>query len=531
MFNKIIFLVFFIIISSQNGSARDVQGTLSPLTSYIEKYRARFETPGLSVVIVKDGKIIFAKGFGTLSCDETTPVDEHTVFQLASVTKNFTATLIMRLADKGVLSLDDKIIKYLPDFKLPTETLTQEVTIRDILSHALGLGDFAGDTLWHGGLSQKEVLENFKYLKVGKKFRTEYGYSNIAFGVVGLIIEKATGKPYSDVLKEELFTPLHMDESSVGIEGVEPKLSWIQKILGFFSFSKPLNIAKPHDLKDGKAYTIPFYDEFYLFPGSSGVNSTALDMGKWLLFQLNRGKVDGNPLISEKMMEEMQKHHVDGTDELLGQMFPKERVKHAYTGLGCFVYDYNGITTIKQMGGIGGARALVTYIPSENLGIAILSNIGGTRASLFPEGITHKFLDLYYKLDEIDWAERIYEKRQKIRTKLKLDLDMMRLKNPLPSGKPEAYVGKYHNKIYGDAEIKEENKNLFLYYRGGKAPLSHLNGDHFTCRGHELAVGYSMDDTAFVEFGRDQSGKAFGFIVSLMDEGDSPVFQRVKESK
>ncbi len=504
------------------------------IKEYAEKYRGVFNTPGLSIIIVKDGKSSIIN-LGTLSVNDATPVNDHTLFQVASVTKNFTATLMARLVEKGVLSFDDKVSKYLPDFQLSDKTATHDLRIKDLLCHCIGLEDFAGDTLWHGRLSQEEVLKHMRDLPFKSHFRSTYAYSNIMVGIAGLIIEKVTGKPIDQVMKEELFTPLGMTESSVGFEGVHTQVSLIDRAVNFLKKTSSQNKAKPHDLKDGKPKELDFYKEFYLFPGSSGVNTTPDDMAKWLNFHLNGYQTFTNPpktLISPEIVKVMRQSYVDGSEELAGQQFPRERVTHVSLGLGWFMYDYGvgqkRLNVLEQMGGITGARALLVIVPSENLGIAVLANLGGMRASLLPEAIVQKFLDLYMGIDDTDWAAKIHDKFVKIKNNQKLQLDAMRLKNPEPSAPLKTYEGHYSNPIYGDVDVTtDDQKNLSMLYRGYKIPLKHINGHYFYCSGQDLSEGFSFDDPCIIEFGVEGSAKtSYGLMISLLDEGDNSAFYR-----
>ncbi len=509
----------------------DIASLIPVLETYVEQYRELYETPGVAIVIVKDGQV-YTRSFGALSLNDKTPVDADTVFQIASVTKNFTATLMVRLAEKGLLSLDDKVTKYLPDFELSKKEVTDDLRLRDLLCHCTGLEDFAGDTLWHGRLPQEEVLTHMRHLPFVGKFRESYAYSNIMVGIAGLIIEKVMGRNIHHVMREEFFDPLGMTYSSVGFEGVVPKASLIDRMVRFFSGKNSYKIAKPHDLYDGKAKELAFNDEFYLFPGSSGVNITANDMGKWLLFHLNNYKVGNETFISPEHIADMRRSYVDGSKELVGQQFPKERVTKVDLGLGWFMYDFGvdskRIHVLEQMGGICGARALMAIVPSENLGIAVLANLGGMRASLFPEALVQKFFDIYLGIEGMDWAKKIHDKFVQVKNKVKLQLDAMRLQNPQPHRPLKVYVGRYTNKLYGDVKIiLEGDKDLFIFYRGYKIPIKHLNGDRFVCRGRELSEGYSFDDECIVEFGIEGNvDKSYGVMLSLFDEGENPAFYR-----
>lgn len=523
--------VLFILLQACLFARVPLESVLPAIEKYMQTYHMEFQTPGAGIVVVKDGKVVYAKGFGTVGVDDKSEIDADTIFQLASVTKNFTAVLLTKLVSKGLLSWDDKVTKFFPDFQLSDPNITAELTVRDLMAQSSGLKSFAGDTLWHGRLSQEEVMDKMKFIPSTTKFREQYAYNNIFVGIAGLIIEKVTGKTYGQALHDELLEPIGMHDTSVGVEIMRRDPTLIDKIVGFFGGHAGRKHAKQHDLKEGKARTIPYYEEFYLFPGSSGVNATLNDLGKWLNFQLANGKVDDQVIIPEKDLLEMRKPGVDGTNDLYGQQFPKERINKAVLGLGCFIYDYgegdNRVIVHSQMGGITGSRCLIAIMPEENLGIAIVGNLGGMRASLLPEAVLQKFLDLCLGVkDEIDWAKRIREKFVEVNQRIKSSYNQLRLENPRQPSPLESYVGKYENEIYGEAEIVLKDKQLWVHYRGSKCPLKHWNGDYFHFKGSEFSEGYLYDDFGLIEFGIDPSGKAYGLVINLLDEGRNPLFQR-----
>ena len=540
MLPRILLLVTLFVTCEGIEARPSVETILPSLVEYMEKYRPIFENmAGSGIVVVKDGKVILKKGMGTLATDDPTPVDEHTVFALASGSKNFAATLMMCLVHKGVISLDDKVTKYLPHFKIHTET--EAVTVRHLLSHCVGLPGFSGDSLWYGRLSQEEILNHLKDIPLEAEPGKKYTYSNIFVGIAGLVMEKATGKPYDQLVEEELLIPLGMTETSVGVGPMMKELSLIDRFIAWCKYvflNEPyVTKAAFHALKHGKAEKIPYYPEFYLFPASTGINTTLHDMGKWLLFQLNKGRVGETQLIPKELMETMRQGFVDGTEELHGEQFSKDRMNKITLGLGWFNQDYgvadNRIQTHLHMGGLTGSRTLLVIVPEENMGVAIFANVGGMRANLFPEAIVNKFLDLYLGIEKEndgaqvkDWAHKIHEKFLKNQNKMKLSYDALRLKNPRPAAPLLAYTGTFENTIYGTVKIVEKNHRLVLTYREREVPLQHWNGDSFVFPGNALGEAYAFDDRGLVEFGLDRSGQAFGVMISSMDEGENPVFYR-----
>ena len=524
-----VFITFFSCNEAIATERAPIKQVVQDLKTYVEKYRDLFQTPGMAVVIVKDGEV-FIETFGSVALNDATPVDGDTLFQVASVTKNFTATLIMRLVDKGILSLDAKVSTYLPDFILSDAKATQDLRVQDLLTHSTGIGNFAGDSFWHSGMSQKEVMKAMKDIPFAHPFRTKYGYSNMLVGIAGCVIEKATGKPLQKVMEEELFHPLHMQHSSLGYEAALARQSMLERILHFFKGEKPLKKTKHHDLYKGKVHLIDTTPEFFLFPGTSGVNTTPNDMAKWLLFHLNASKDQNQLLLSKNAITRMRTSYVDASDVLLGLQFPKDRMKKVEIGLGWFMGDFgvdgNSVRILNQMGGTGGVRALISIVPQENLGIAVMCNLGGMRSSLFPEGIVQKCLDLYLKTSGRDYAKDIHDKFLKNKQQSKLYVDAARLQNPQPHRTLTTYEGVYKNKIYGETKVTvSPEKKLQLHYRGKTASLDHLNGHQFLCYGADVGVGFESDDLCFVDFGLNpHDKKAYGVMVSLLDEGENPAF-------
>lgn len=528
---------------------RSIDDFLEDFEAYCENYRTVFDVPGMHIVIVKDGHV-FHKSFGTLSITDSTPVSKDTVFQVASLTKNFTSALIARLHEKKILSLDDKVTQYLPHFKLANPNVTADLRIRDLLCHRTGFEPFAGDSFWHGGLSADEIIENMQHLPLPHPFREVYGYSNLLVGIAGHIVEKATGESLDTVIQRELFTPIGIENSSMkDLHIHEPKSVWqkVKNMLGLGDSDAPF--AYPHDLHQGKAHSIDAQD-LYVFPGTSGLNTTGTDMARWMMWRLNGFKdTDGRVMLSQNTVDQIRHPYVDGTKDLLGMQFPKERTTSVKLGLGWFLHDFGSphrrIQCLSQMGGSGGVRSLITIVPSENLGIVVLSNLGGMRSSLLPEGLIQTFLDMYLGIDKghhpgiqpIDFAKRIREKYLKLNTKIKRQIDMMRLKNVRPHAELKRYTGIYENPIYGKATVTlSDQDNLMMNYRNHTFPITHFNGHRFTAAdARSIGVGFETDDSCFITFGLEDDqfaqNPAFGLMIELLDEGENSAFYRVEEEK
>jgi CubicO group peptidase (beta-lactamase class C family) len=524
-------ILFFLYVTSAFSQRASLESILPILEPYVQKAMKDWGVPGAAIGIVMDGKVVYAKGFGTKEINKDDLVNEQTLFQLASLTKNFTDTLIAILIDKGLLSWDDKVVKYLPDFELSDPKVTQEFTIRDLLAHRSGLPGFVGDTLMELGWSQKEMIQALKKIPFKKTFRKDYDYQNIFVGIAGLIIEKVTGRPLAEIYQDYLFGPVSLKTASIGIDiGKQP--SFWQKIKSFFSKDPLENVARPHDHYQSTTRLLPDGNPaIYRFPSTSGINMSVQDAAKWLVFQLNDADIGGTRLVSSANLKEMRTPQVHVGAPQGGRLFPKERVKDISYGMGWFIHDYADVQMLSHMGGMTGTRALLSVIPEERVGIIILSNVGGMRVSLFPEAVRAKFFDMYLGIkDDQDWSMRLLREMKDPREKYMREKQLQRLKSPAPRQDWNFYVGEYENSLYGKVQITHEGDNLYLHYRNGaKVLLTHWNANSFSFIGSDLSVSFSGTDMGDVTFGYDPKGgkKSVALVINLLMEGEDPVFKRI----
>jgi CubicO group peptidase (beta-lactamase class C family) len=535
MFFLLKLFVVSLFLLNNTFSHQDIHSILpafeKSIISSIEKWKA----PGVAVVVVKDGKVVYEKTFGVLEIGKNQALNEHTVFQVASLTKTFLATLIAQLVDEGKLKWDDLVIKYLPDFKLSDPEITKTITVRDLISHRSGLRSFASDKIWYVGGEKNEILNSLSKQYFKTPFRKNYAYQNHLFGVASLVAEKATGQSIHDLFAKRFFEPLDMKDSSTGLKAVEQDNSLISKIKRFFGLYVPKNVASPHYTLDDRVVSIPVSPQMYVFEGSTGVNSSIRDMSKWLLFQLNNCSVNGKQLVSKENCLELRKTHAAATNLKTDDIqFPGTRIKNVRYGMGWFLYEY-GIdqkkaNVIGHMSGFSGVRGLSFLIPEDNLGITILSNFGASRVNLMPEALRSIFLDLYLDLPNHDWNQEILKQMQGIRNENKTIAIADRQHNPRPCKDLKTYEGEFENEQYGKIKIKLKDGKLWLNYRSREIVLKHWNGDEFGFAGNELALAYSGTDEGQIEFGFSESpSKADLCLINLMYDSQDDIFKRIEK--
>lgn len=525
LFSKLIFVVLLI----TPAIADEPIINFAEFDAYVEKTMQDWLVPGAAVAIVKDGQIVHLKTYGVSNLKSKKPITPQTIFPVASLTKGFTAAVLSRLVDEGKIKWDDKVRKYLPDFKIADEAASEAFTVEDLLSQRSGLPGFATDSLVETGWTAQEIYLAVRKIPLKAPFRSAYDYQNVFPGLAGWIAASVTGKPLSEVYESYLFQPLHLDQASIGKDGLAGGESlWTclkKKIASYFT-----DRTSQYCQLDGKAIEIPDgNDGLYCFEASRGMNASITDMAKWMIFQLGNGTHNGQTLISQANMQRMQAPHINVGPPQGGRLFPKERVRNIAYGMGWFIHDYDRLQALGHMGGMTGMRSIITIVPEEKVGIVVLSNVGGMRVSLLPEAIRSKFFDLYLKLpDQHDWSQELLADIKASREKIAEKRSSQRLQNPRPIRDLQAYIGIFENDLYGQLKVTEENGKLFIHYRKLKAELKHWNGDNFSFLPNEFSKSYSGTDIGDVIFSiappSSTAKSAMG--INLLHEGVNNIFIR-----
>jgi beta-lactamase class C len=325
--------------------------------------------PGMAVAIVKDGKILSARGYGITDVKAAEPVDAHTVFRLASLSKSFAGTLTGMLVSEGSLRWDSKIIDYMPTLRFANPSAAQELTVAEVLSHRVGLTHNAFDRDIEGYAEYRDVVQRFPSAPMKCQPGECYAYQNVAFSLIGDVVYAASGQFYNEAVASRIFKPLGMNDASMGLEGIQASARW----------------AKPH-VRGGRGWTsLAPKPTYYRVSPAAGVNASISDMAQWLLAQGgHRADVLPQPLLAT-----LHAPVVTTPGELRGSAWRRERLNAAGYGLGWRVYDYAGHRLMFHGGAVQGYRGAVALMPDRDLGIAILWN----SESSLPSGLLPTILD------------------------------------------------------------------------------------------------------------------------------------------
>ncbi len=416
---------------SANSFANDITPfsksniNLKELDKRASQLMQQLEMVGLSVAIVEEGEMTFAKGYGEVQRDSNMMVSEDTVFRWASVSKGVAAATVLSLEEDGHFDLGQAAKLHAASLELPPNKV--EVSIEDILSHRVGIVRNAYDRRIEDGQTAARVRGALKNLKYLCEPGTCHTYQNVAFDASAEIVETITGLPYKSVVKERIFSPLDMDTASVTLEGLKRSKSW----------------ARPHGRHGARIKRVK--ENYYRVPAAAGVNSSVKDLAKWMTAQmptqtqdivvnqvdfeiemaggLNPNQDDNDirliaeaavktqerayfeahkpplPKISQNIVDEMQTPRVDTPRE---QRFMRRKymaLENAQYGLGWRTYDYAGHRVVGHRGGVQGYRALVLFDPEKRSGIAMMWNSPHSR----PIGLQLEFMDQLYGLPKRDW--------------------------------------------------------------------------------------------------------------------------------
>jgi CubicO group peptidase (beta-lactamase class C family) len=410
------------------------------LDNYINWSITNWRIPGAAVCIVKDGKVVLMKGYGVKEFGLNNQVDANTLFMIGSNTKAFTATALAILETEKKLALNDRVTKWVPEFKLNNRLAGEQAIIRDMLSHRLGLKTFQGDfTYWTSNLTRSQIMAKLGQAQAPYDFRTRWGYTNAGFVVAGEVIQKATGKSWEAYVKERILDPLGMTSTVM--------------------LSKDLttspNKAAAHTMVEGRLIATRYPEIDNLAPAGS-MSSSVNDMSKWVMMLLNNGKVDNKTIIPESALQQTWfPHSVLGNG---GTLFNKGHFQ--LYGLGWFLEEYSGRRIISHTGGVNGFVTSVTLVPEESLGIVILTN---TDQNNFYESLKWEIMDAYFDLPFRHYSKIHLANFKKEQTE-SLKKDQM-LRDSVSAGQRpalslNAYAGSYRNEFYGEMTIKKFGDEL-----------------------------------------------------------------------
>lgn len=497
LFFSLLFFSIYLNAYSQGLSSVEID-------SLAERARRAFDVPGIAVCVVKDGRVIHSRGYGFRSLDTRQPVDENTLFGIASNSKAFTTAALGMLVDEGKLAWDDKVRKFIPEFNLFDPYVTEEFTIRDLLCHRSGLGLGAGDLMFFpdgSNFTIPDIFHNLQYLKPVTSFRSQYAYDNNMYIVAGEVVARASGMSWADFIEKRILQPLGMTHSAAMFDRLRDST----------------DVIDGHSRVDGKMEVIARH-RGKADAAAGGIYSCISDLSKWVLLHLSRGKygADSGRLFSEAVLRE---RWTPQTILPVGGPGPYNTHFAAY-GLGFGLSDVKGYKQVSHTGGLEGMVTQITMIPELGLGIIVLTNAeeGGAFVA-----ITNQIKDSYLGITGTDRvAEYAAARRMQVDRAKKMTDSIWKEVEAVSAGgsagahraeaglKPvdwSMYTGVYRDDWLGEVTISVKDGRP--WFDSKRSPR--LTGELLPFKGNSFIVKWrdrSMGADAFVIFGLDERGIA-----------------------
>jgi len=469
---------------SQKKAANELDKKIKEFDAYADAALKQWEVPGAGVAVIKDGKIIYLKAFGTRDLNSGAPANTATLFSIGSTTKAMTAACLGMLVDEGKLSWEDDVIKYLPDFQLYDPYVTRELKIKDLLLHNSGVGNT--DFLWgFMNIPQDEILRRMRMVKPSYSFRDGFIYQNIFYIAAGKVVEKISGQSWHDFVQARIFQPLGMNRTATKLKNI-----------------KDDNYTKPHFKVNGKIQVIGYTNDDEVGPAGS-VWSSIDDMSKWTQCMLDSSKYSGGRLLKPSTWALMFKPQTFVTSS---QFYPTQQLTKPNWityGFGWFQHDYKGHKVNFHTGSLSGLIALHAQLPDQSIGYYFLGNYDHAEVR---HALMYKAFDLFGLGGTRDWSTDIKALYQGISDNQEKEiarLEGMRVKDTKPSLPLAAYAGTYSDPLYGQIVVTATTTGLKVVLNEViSATLEHWNYDTFYGPWEKAWYGKAAAQFTLTPFGK-----------------------------
>lgn len=466
------------LIATASAARAPAAPPLHDLDAYVEKIMVDWEVPGLAVAVVKDGRVVLARGYGIRELGKPAKVDADTLFTIASNSKAFTAAALGTLVMQGKLHWDDPVTQYLKGFELNDPWITREITLRDLLTHRSGYCD--PSFMWFTtDFSREQIIQQLRFDKPTYGFRSRFCYNNAMYLLASQLIPAITGQSWEDYVRTYFFAPLGMTHTNTSIAAM----------------NADSDSAMPHAEVDHKVVVIHRYENDIMAP-VGGINSSVNDMSHWLMMLLNNGRYHGKTVLDPKIITAMETPEIaiPADSEIGTWLHTMNPDSNFYTyGLGFVVEDYAGHKLVAHDGDIDGMASALGMLPDQHLGVVVLTNMDHDDAR---NALLFHILDDYLGLParDVNGALLTLAHQQEATGKAeetKLAAARVLGQISLPLGD---YAGVYSNPLDGDVRISLQGDHLVLRLGNPDftADLIHWNNNTF-----RVKLRYSFYDEAF----------------------------------
>lgn len=460
------------------AQARGARDPWREFDAYVAQAVRDWSVPGLAIAVVKDDSLVFVHAYGVRTLGGTDSVTPHTLFANASTTKAFTSMVVAMLVDSGTLRFDDRVSRLVPELVMREPYVTQELTLRDLLSHRVGFGD--PEYLWYGRDDDFTTMaRHLSLVPPQSSFRSRYAYNNVTYATAGVMAARATGATWDDLVRTRILGPLGMSETVTQGSGLADRS----------------DVAQPHDLEDDTLRTIT-RDAIGLVDAiapAGAMYSNVLDMAKWMRFLLDSGRAQGRRLVSAASFAELFRPQ---TVIRVEDFYPTARLTRPHFtayGMGWFLQDYRGEAVAMHTGSIDGTVAIVGLIPDRRLGVVVFANRDHAEVR---HALMLRVFDQFIGGARRDWStdlRALYDSLTAAARARLRRVEASRVMGTQPSLPLERYAGTYTDSLFGDLTVRLENGGLVASASAFlTADLEPWNYDTFRLRWRQRWLGTSF---------------------------------------
>lgn len=460
--SKLVAFVIFSLVLAAASFAQPKTGDLGKLKgfeTFVHSILAEYKVPGVAIAVVKDGKVLYAQGFGYRDIQGGLKVTPRTLFGIGSCSKAFTAVTMGILIDEGRLDWGKPVRTYLPTFQLSDPLATEMLTPRDLVSHRTGLPRH--DKVWYKStLSRKDLYDRLRFLDFSRGIREVYQYNNLMFMTAGVLVEAVAGVPWEEFVRRRILSPLGMSETNFSVVDSQ----------------KAADFANPYQEIDGKIELIPFCNVDAIAPAGA-INSSVSDMARWLLLNLAKGrcgeKLDKR-IISEAVLAQIQTPQI-----IVPEEWKYDELFYGSYAMGWRINSYRGHLLVAHGGSIDGFTALVSMLPKDNIGLVVLNNLESGPINYI---LAYNLYDRLLGLKPVDWDARTRSDLAKSREtaeKARKDREKDRKPGTVPTHPLKDYTGDFDHPAYGRFSIRLEGDRLLADFHGLTYAMSNFHYDTF----------------------------------------------------
>ena len=456
----------------------DIASRLQGFDSYMTQVMNDWNVPGLGVGIVVKDKLVWAKGYGYRDYGKKIPYTPTTTQPIASNTKLFTSVAAGMLADEGKVDLDKPIRQYVPSIQFYNDDLNRTVTLRDMLSHRTGITRHDG--IWYkSDFTQKDLFERLKYLEPTEAPRSVFLYNNMMYSGAGYAIELLSGRPWETFVRERILNPLGMTSTTFTIADMvkqrEPGVPYTER------------------RDNTEIYRIPYYSDAIGVAPAGAINSSIVDMSKWLIALMNDGRLEGKQVIPRNVVRQTLAPSIALPNTGLEVRGWGELINSAY-GMGRWTAAYRGHLLAYHGGDLPGFHSQVSTMPYDSIGVIVFV-IGNQAAPLY-NVISYNVYERLLRMSLTPWSERqntIRLKNKAASTQSRKKAGGGRVAGTRPSHPIDDYVGEFENPAYGVLNITKGDTSLMFDFHKIRMPLSHFHYDRFDTPDDEEDGKYSVN--------------------------------------